>query len=65
MQCEEGQLRPAGAHDLFFMLQVPDVILHNKALNDAIAILPANYNFEVRSPAGPAGHQETGNHTDA
>ena len=33
------------------MLQVPDDILHNKALNDAIAILPANYNFEVRSPA--------------
>lgn len=27
--------------------QVPDDILHNQALNDAIAILPANYNFEV------------------
>lgn len=31
--------------------QVPDDILHNKALNAAIAILPANYNFEVRSSA--------------
>ncbi|GAB4813198.1 hypothetical protein N2152v2_000244 [Parachlorella kessleri] len=27
--------------------QVPDDILHDKALNDAIAILPANYNFEI------------------
>ena len=28
-------------------MQVPDDILHNEALNEAIAILPANYNFEV------------------
>jgi 2-(3-amino-3-carboxypropyl)histidine synthase len=27
--------------------QVPDEILHDAALNDAIAVLPANYNFEV------------------
>jgi hypothetical protein len=27
--------------------QVPDEILHNKALNDAIATLPSNYNFEL------------------
>ena len=27
--------------------QVPDDILHNEALNEAIAVLPANYNFEV------------------
>jgi 2-(3-amino-3-carboxypropyl)histidine synthase len=29
-------------------LQVPDGILHDEALNEAIAVLPANYNFEVR-----------------
>ena len=27
--------------------QVPDDILHNDALNEAVAVLPANYNFEV------------------
>jgi len=27
--------------------QVPDSILQNQALNDAIAILPLNYNFEI------------------
>lgn len=26
---------------------VPDDILHNKDLNDAIALLPRNYNFEI------------------
>lgn len=29
-------------------LQVPDEILLNDALNSAIAVLPANYSFEVR-----------------
>lgn len=29
-------------------MQVPDDILHNEALNEAIAVLPANYNFEVK-----------------
>ena len=28
-------------------LQVPDEILHHDALNAAIAVLPANYSFEV------------------
>jgi hypothetical protein len=28
--------------------QVPDEVLHDAALNAAIAVLPANYNFEVR-----------------
>ena len=28
--------------------QVPDEVLHDAALNVAIAVLPANYNFEVR-----------------
>lgn len=27
--------------------QVPDEILHDVALNDAIAVLPSNYSFEV------------------
>ena len=30
-----------------YVLQVPDVVLHNEALNEAIAVLPANYNFEA------------------
>jgi 2-(3-amino-3-carboxypropyl)histidine synthase len=30
------------------VLQVPDDILHDEALNEAISLLPANYNFEVR-----------------
>lgn len=30
------------------VLQVPDEILLNDALNSAIAVLPANYSFEVR-----------------
>lgn len=29
------------------MLQIPDSILLDEALNAAIAVLPANYNFEV------------------
>ena len=28
-------------------MQVPDDILHNDALNEAAAVLPANYSFEV------------------
>ena len=32
--------------------QVPDEVLHDAALNAAIAVLPANYNFEVRSSTG-------------
>lgn len=31
----------------FIRQQVPDDILHNARLNDAIAVLPANYNFEI------------------
>mmetsp|Transcript_11747 Transcript_11747/g.21208 ORF Transcript_11747/g.21208 Transcript_11747/m.21208 type:complete len:475 (-) Transcript_11747:115-1539(-) len=31
----------------FIRQAVPDEILHDAALNDAIAVLPANYNFEV------------------
>ena len=31
------------------LLQVPDEILLNEALNEAIAVLPANYSFEVCS----------------
>lgn len=33
-------------------MQIPDDILHNEALNEAISILPQNYNFEVRLPPG-------------
>ena len=29
------------------VIQVPDEILLNEALNSAIAVLPANYSFEV------------------
>ena len=29
------------------ILQIPDSILLDEALKDAIAVLPANYNFEV------------------
>ena len=29
------------------MLQVPDSVLHDEALNQAVSVLPANYNFEV------------------
>ena len=28
-------------------VQVPDEVLHDDALNEAISVLPANYNFEV------------------
>lgn len=28
--------------------QVPDDILQDEALNQAISVLPTNYNFEVR-----------------
>ncbi|KAK8934912.1 hypothetical protein KSP39_PZI014850 [Platanthera zijinensis] len=31
----------------FVKTQIPDSILSNKALNDAISLLPSNYNFEV------------------
>ena len=27
--------------------QIPDQVLHNASLNEAISILPANYNFEI------------------
>lgn len=38
-------------------LQVPDSILHNGSLNDAIAVLPANYSFEVGCLwTGPSRH---------
>jgi 2-(3-amino-3-carboxypropyl)histidine synthase len=30
---------------------VPDDILHNEALNEAVAVLPANYNFEIHKTA--------------
>ena len=36
------------------MLQIPDSILLDEALNAAIAVLPANYNFEVTPLAGSA-----------
>jgi hypothetical protein len=29
-------------------VQVPDEVVHDEALNEAISVLPANYNFEVR-----------------
>ena len=32
----------------FVRQQVPDEVLHDAALNLAIAVLPVNYNFEVR-----------------
>ncbi|PNH00630.1 Diphthamide biosynthesis protein 1, partial [Tetrabaena socialis] len=31
----------------FVRQQVPDDILHNDQLNEAVAVLPANYNFEI------------------
>lgn len=31
----------------FVKQQVPDKVLHDKALNAAISALPANYNFEI------------------
>jgi 2-(3-amino-3-carboxypropyl)histidine synthase len=31
----------------FTRQQVPDDILHDVALNEAIAVLPSNYNFEI------------------
>ena len=34
----------------FVVIQVPDEILLNEALNSAIAVLPANYSFEVGWP---------------
>ncbi|GIM17106.1 hypothetical protein Vretimale_19640 [Volvox reticuliferus] len=36
-----------GAVRRFVRQQVPDDILHNDQLNEAIAVLPANYNFEI------------------
>ena len=33
---------------LQLVAQVPDEILNDAALNEAISVLPANYNFEVR-----------------
>ena len=33
--------------ELTLVLQVPDELLHNEALNSAIGVLPANYSFEV------------------
>lgn len=30
--------------------QIPDDILDNAALKEAISVIPENYNFEVRSP---------------
>ena len=39
----------AFAEQYVLCLQVPDEVLHDAALNAAIAVLPANYNFEVRS----------------
>ncbi|KAK9804679.1 hypothetical protein WJX73_009622 [Symbiochloris irregularis] len=38
--------KPAGPKR-FIRQQVPDDILHNAELNRAIAVLPANYNFEI------------------
>lgn len=37
--------------------QVPDDILHDAALNDAIAVLPSNYNFEVCRPPQSRAHR--------
>ncbi|GIL65397.1 hypothetical protein Vafri_19153 [Volvox africanus] len=37
----------SGAVRRFVRQQVPDDILHNDQLNEAIAVLPANYNFEI------------------
>ena len=41
--------------------QVPDEILHDKALNDAVGVLPANYSFEVG--ARLSSHVCTGHQT--
>ncbi|KXZ49629.1 hypothetical protein GPECTOR_20g486 [Gonium pectorale] len=38
---------PPGAVKRFVRQQVPDDILHNEQLNEAIRVLPANYNFEI------------------
>ncbi|GLC65677.1 hypothetical protein PLESTF_000328000 [Pleodorina starrii] len=38
---------PGAAVRRFVRQQVPDDILHNAALNEAISVLPANYNFEI------------------
>ena len=38
----------AAASTVHAVVQVPDDILHDEALNEAISLLPANYNFEVR-----------------
>lgn len=43
----KGGSTAAGAPPRVIRQQVPDDILHNEALNAAIAVLPANYNFEV------------------
>ncbi|PNW79266.1 hypothetical protein CHLRE_09g408500v5 [Chlamydomonas reinhardtii] len=37
----------AGGVKRFVRQQVPDDILHNDQLNEAIRVLPANYNFEI------------------
>ncbi len=37
----------AAAVKRFVRQQVPDDILHNEQLNEAIGVLPANYNFEI------------------
>ena len=35
----------------YLLRQVPDEILHDEALNQGIAVLPSNYNFEVPAAA--------------
>ena len=50
--CASAHQRSARLPPARSSAQVPDDILHNQALNDAIAILPANYNFEARWRCG-------------
>jgi len=38
---------PPGGPRRFVRQQIPDDILHNPALNEAIKVLPVNYNFEI------------------
>ncbi len=45
----DAALDAAFAEQYVLCPQVPDEVLHDSALNAAISVLPANYNFEVRS----------------
>ena len=45
----------AGGVKRFVRQQVPDDILHNDQLNEAIRVLPANYNFEIHKTVRQLG----------